>query len=198
MGRLLDILKKTYADEKQKSEDIMAHTISVQQQAMLQQMSIKQQQDMLQHTVATGITGAAGGGGSYGWVNTTVGTGGALGGVGIGTPVYGGTLGSIGTSLPSNWPPTVAQPTGSIFTIAFTDANGTMWAIPVDNAYVGILTQISLHHQNNPLRAPIHPAKAIQMVDGEFSMDEMEKAEHLIEEMEGLEKHQETAEAPNA
>jgi len=85
----------------------------------------------------------------------------------------------------------VPNPTGVLVSIAFTDANGQIWALSVDGAYAQIMMQISQYHSYrgmagaqqapNPWPTPA-PSK---MVDGDFSFDEMEEAELLILELEG-------------
>lgn len=114
----------------------------------------------------------------------------------------GGTVtvqGSL-SSLP-NYPTTpiiIQPPTGMLCTIAFTDANGCVWSIIVDQAFATLMAAISQAHTNiNQLSQgsvgiykPIglgSPAPQ-KMVDGDFSFDEMAEAELIIQELEGGQK----------
>ena len=91
--------------------------------------------------------------------------------------------------------------TGTVITITFTDAHGIAMAINVDQAYVGIMCQISNLHQIkkgvgvNKYPTQLYPygmsesnPKSEPILEGEFSYDEMELAETIIEELESGEK----------
>lgn len=87
--------------------------------------------------------------------------------------------------------------TGTYLTVAFTDAHGVTWALPVDQAYAQMMSQMSANHaatygtMNQANQAPygfVVPATAHEekiMVEDDFSFDEMEEAERLILELEG-------------
>lgn len=117
------------------------------------------------------------------------------GGVGVplGNQIYAGGHGGVGTLTTTSLP--MSMPIGIFHTIAFADANGTVWAMTVDASYVHIMNQISAMHNSN-LRvrqagytsglATYTPTPPMpKMVDGEFSFDEMAEAEQLISELEG-------------
>lgn len=108
------------------------------------------------------------------------------GGGGAGTARYVSTVG---------YPTVNLQPlTGVRITIAFTDARGTVFALEVDQAYAGLLTQISHNHAYYvPQQAtigtgyipPIKVSPPPKMLDGDFTEDEMTQAEQIIQEMGG-------------
>lgn len=112
--------------------------------------------------------------------------------ISTGTPItsVGGPLTAVSIS-PSYQQSAMAMPypTGALVTVAFTDANGVPWAITVDQAYAGMLGQISqMHSYRNgyaTYQAPIAtpPPTHTKMVDGDFSFDEMETAELIIQEL---------------
>lgn len=121
------------------------------------------------------------------------------GGGGISNPVHlhtlgGGGTGGAGTLTTASLSMPMPMPIGIFHTIAFTDANGTVWAMTVDASYVHIMNQISaMHNSNSHARqagyvsgyTPTPPPPLSKMVDGEFSFDEMAEAEQLISELEG-------------
>jgi hypothetical protein len=80
-------------------------------------------------------------------------------------------------------------------TIAFTDAHGICVALTIDQAYTGIMMQISQTNayqkayypqgpvgqaQANPDQPPAHPAP---MLEGDFTEEEMTRAEQIMQEM---------------
>ncbi len=102
--------------------------------------------------------------------------------VGIGVPI----AGVAGQHTPM-WIP---SPSGLMYTMCFTDATGSIWALSVDQAYLSIMQQISVNHQ---FRCTIYQSssppiyvkpKPLPMLEGDFSYDEMELAETIIEELE--------------
>jgi len=87
-------------------------------------------------------------------------------------------------------PQSVPAPTGTVFNIAFVDANGKTWAIATDQAYIHILSQISMGHQGLAYTPSPSGLKPIgfgtpPMLEGDFSEGEMELAESIIAELEG-------------
>jgi len=85
----------------------------------------------------------------------------------------------------------IGPPTGAKITIAFTDANGVTVAITVDQAHAAALSQISSMNQMYfpyPPGTVINgaynkPTKPQPMLEGDFSIDEMEAAEQIIAEL---------------
>lgn len=78
---------------------------------------------------------------------------------------------------------------GGIVNITFTDANGVQVNLAVDQSCAIILDQISAHHAVRIRGYPPTPMTgsapvSFQMVDGDFSIDELEKAENIIAELE--------------
>jgi hypothetical protein len=134
---------------------------------------------------------------------TVTGTGNLVSAANAQAQNYGTVIGIAGgiSLIPNQYPsqylalqlggPFVSAPTGTLVGIAFTDANGQIWALSVDGAYAQIMMQISQYHSSrgmagaqqapNPWPTPA-PSK---MVEGDFSFDEMEEAELLILELEG-------------
>jgi len=83
----------------------------------------------------------------------------------------------------------IPSPIGCHFTVYFVDAAGQGHHMVVDQAYLGILHQIGMQHQaNNPYITQMKPYTPspvpAKMVDGEFSLDEMDQAESIIMELE--------------
>ena len=132
------------------------------------QQALNQQGSGQYQTVA--INGGYAAGSIYGVASTGV-------GLGSGGPTFAPQGQYNGYILP--------QPTGSIFTIAFTDAGGVVHYIAIDQAFVPILNQIEMTYGNRPIQytpmAPVHH----NMLDGDFSLDELGIAEQLIEELSG-------------
>ncbi len=117
--------------------------------------------------------------------------------IGLGSAIGGVTTGGVttqGTPLQYYLPPA----TGITLTMVFVDANGIAMTIIVDQSYTGIMSQISNLHQMKsvgmgvrtyyppPIKndGPIFKQKTEPMVGDDFSYDEMELAETIIEELE--------------
>jgi hypothetical protein len=93
----------------------------------------------------------------------------------IGAPIYG----NISATYTHYQLP---NPTGNQTQIVLVDANGIGIPITVDTAYVPIIMQIICYHQmNQPMRGPASPP--VKMVDGDFSLDEIDQAEQIMEEL---------------
>jgi len=109
------------------------------------------------------------------------GGGGTTGGVGIGAGGY---------QIPSAFPPaqslptfpTLPSPTGNKVTVSFTDAFGHAIPILVDSAYIGVLNFISHAHRNSTSDAYKISTRP-SMDDGEFSEEELERAQVIIDEL---------------
>lgn len=84
---------------------------------------------------------------------------------------------------------TTPTPSGVIVTVPFTDGNGTVWALPIDQAYINLFHQMSYVHQSRlygtgvlgGVQVQVKPYNKPSMVEGEFSMEEMEKAYEIME-----------------
>ncbi len=120
-------------------------------------------------------------------------SGGGLGGI---TNVLSNTTGSI------PWLSYIGN-TNSHTIIAFTDANGSVWPLAVDQAFIPTMTQISQAHQMKAANGqvgtqvgtqqappPCNPdmPKSLPMLEGDFTEGEMELAETIIEELKSGEK----------
>lgn len=82
-------------------------------------------------------------------------------------------------------------PCGAMTSMTFVDGTGSTWVIGIDQAYLAIMQQISnMHaatygHTTSMVNSFTPVARPIQMmVEGDFSFDEIEKAESLITELE--------------
>lgn len=73
-------------------------------------------------------------------------------------------------------------PSRMVLNARFMDAHGNVHDIAVDAAYTFLMDQISQSHISIAAMKP-KPA-VVKMVEGEFSLDEMGKAEEVIQEME--------------
>jgi hypothetical protein len=121
--------------------------------------------------------------GSYTPYYTVTGTG------TLGTPIS--QLGLVTTPIQTSPSPAMPYPTGIVVHVAFTDANGAIQAILVDQAYAHYFQQISQMHtygtQTRNGVGYIQPATPSppthKMVDGDFSFEEMETAEDIIKEL---------------
>lgn len=142
----------------------MALPLSRSQQGVYQQAPNQQyiQNAIHSHTI-TGITSTIAGGSQY-----HVGVGGQ------------GSQGSYATAyhLPA--------PTGLHVVVYFTDASGrSLGPITVDAAYGPIMSQISQMHSNQTVAYPtptLQP-KLEKMIDGDFSLDEIDQAEKIMDEL---------------
>lgn len=117
--------------------------------------------------------GGAGGGG----------TGAYIGIVGAGNGTVGGqTSTTYTTYTPSQLPPYTALPlpSGRVQSVEYVGGNGFSVIIEIDEAYIPTINQISTMH-----RCKIQPVVFSKMEEGDFSFDEMEKAELLISEIDG-------------
>jgi hypothetical protein len=126
--------------------------------------------------------------------NATTGTGYISTGIGGYTPTGIATQYFTPNAIYSNATPTTLPPMCGInTTINFTDARGFIYTITVDQSYAAILNQITIaHHSANYGNQPhpyAGPAPTAPMLEGDFSFDEMEKAEQLMKELAG-EAHQ--------
>lgn len=74
---------------------------------------------------------------------------------------------------------TIPAPSGSKITVTIMDASGKNVAMDVDLSYAQMLSEISYQHQQQ-----YGNSYQVKMVDGDFSMDELELAETLIAEIE--------------
>jgi len=109
------------------------------------------------------------------------GGGGTTGGVGIGAGGY---------QIPSAFPsaqtiptfPTLPNPTGHKVGVLFTDAFGHVHRIMVDSAYIGIMNFIS-HTHGNANSGSNKISTRPSMDDGEFSEEELERAQVIIDEL---------------
>lgn len=99
--------------------------------------------------------------------------------------------GTLGIQQLPNSVISLPAPTGNHFTIQFRDASGVSRLMVVDQAYLGIIQQISNMMQyyvpQGPLPWPVSSPAPVhtKMVDGEFSLDEMGQAEEIIMELDG-------------
>jgi len=112
---------------------------------------------------------------------SVTGTTGGVGGVGIGAGGY---------QIPSAFPtaqslptfPTLPNPTGHKVAVLFTDAFGHVHRIMVDSAYIGIMNFIS-HTHGNANSGSNKISTRPSMDDGEFSEEELERAQVIIDEL---------------
>lgn len=80
------------------------------------------------------------------------------------------------------------QPNGVTNIVWITDAKGTQIAIEVDSSVMGLINHINQIHAMNPGRSNAvyytpPPSPAYKMVEGDFSMDELEQAKELMESL---------------
>lgn len=187
--------KKDYAylksvSEKKKERETMAIDFEVLKLAQAHAAQAK----LAQAQASQKYINAAGGISGFNIVSPGVGSG-AYGGYinqGIVPLPYNGPNGTIGiptTPFSGQTPvstPVVPMPSGIIITIQFYDAHGNMQTITVDSSYASIMNDMSARHLYAVSMKPhtMRPATKPIMDEGEFSLDEMGKAEELIQEME--------------
>jgi len=142
------------------------------EKARTQMMQALQSQQNTTNSVYQSGTSApnwGGGGGTTGgvWTSTQAGTGG------------GGAY-----APPASFPtfPTLPTPTGTKLPVQFTDAFGHVTSIMVDSAYIGVLNFISHAHRNSTSDAYKISTRP-SMDDGEFSEEELERAQVIIDEL---------------
>lgn len=117
-------------------------------------------------------------------VNTTGGAFGSGGTTGGTWPYNGGIPSTYQSVPPTPIPafPALPTPTGTKIPIQFTDAFGHVNTIMVDSAYIGILNFISYAHRDS--RAGVNKISTMpSMDDGEFSEEELERAQIIIDEL---------------
>lgn len=122
---------------------------------------------------------------------------GGVGSLGIGNGGYGQA--GVNVAPQSMQQHYIGPPSGAKVSIAFAGADGFVHSLVVDHAYFAMLNSISQQHNsigqmtNGCATAMPHS----KMLEGDFSIDEMEKAELIIAELAGGEeispKTQETA-----
>src|SRR6266446_4689482 len=101
-----------------------------------------------------------------------------------------------GQGIVQHTPMSLPSPSGLTYMIPFTDASGSVWGLMVDQAYVAVMQQISMHHRSNykggqyQLQRSSMSAKSklSPMLEGDFSKEEMELAEEIIKELKSDEK----------
>jgi hypothetical protein len=156
---------------------------------LMQMLQGQQAQNQYQQALAqqggtgttTGIYGGAGGSSTGGY--------GGLGGNGpFGHSVSTGTGGQWISQAQGGPSFVVPPPTGRSAPIKFIDASGNCRVMDVDVAYAAVLSNISEVHRVRSANLVSHPIPA-----GDFSEDEMELAESVINEMAG--KHDEAHQA---
>ncbi|SRR6266436_1001175 len=104
---------------------------------------------------------------------------------------------SIGQGIVQHTPMFLPFPSGILSVAAFTDASGSVCSLTVDQAYMAVMQQISMHHrskynggqyqlQQSPISAK---SKLSPMLEDDFSEEEMELAEEIIKELKSGEKN---------
>jgi len=103
----------------------------------------------------------------------------------------------FGQRIVQHMPMFLPSPSGLTYMIAFTDASGSVWGLMVDQAYMAIMQQISMHHQSkykggqyqlqqsailqqSPISAKLELSP---ILEGDFSEEEMELAKEIIKEL---------------
>jgi hypothetical protein len=170
MGLFSDIFGKPTKSEE--------YSMTVHQHAQLSalqqhQITLSQQNAYIAATNAN-TTGGTGHSGQLGYLGQ--------GGLGAGQyqVTYPATVTTAGQSVSQSYP----MPSGLTVSIAFTDAKGLVWSLVVDQAYAGMLTAISQQHQYRYQGISVMPQQQpSKMLEGDFSEEEMDKAERVIEEM---------------
>lgn len=115
--------------------------------------------------------------------------------------------GTLAPTSPARTVTSVAfpPPTGIMATTMYTTPNGTQMSLLADSAYIKIINDISMQHQmllaqhhgylgqaspvvstRPPPPPPFEDGPTPRMLDGDFSEDEMEKAEQIIAELDGV------------
>jgi len=105
--------------------------------------------------------------------------------------------GVINQGIVQHTPMFLPSPSGLTYTIAFTEASGSVWALTVDQAYTVVMQQISMHHQSKYKggqyqlqqsailqQSPISSKLELShILEGDFSEEEMELDKEIIKEL---------------
>lgn len=120
-------------------------------------------------------------------VYTTTGTGylGINTGGGAGIPSFGGIYGGVPAFPSLNTPPpaTALPATGHRISYTLVDANGVHHYLTIDATHVPVIDALNAFNrsQQRPLSYP--QSQTPIMTEGEFSLDELDKAEEIMSEM---------------